>query len=289
MEESHKGQNGKLLLIGGSELFHAASKWSLDTAAQFVDLVFYASVPSTNELIQHAKGQFWNGIVIPRGEIPAYISEADCVLIGPGMERHEGSLSRSGADFERELTAEEWNSDTELIVNHLLLRFPEKQWILDAGALQMMHPEFLPQGAIMTPHQGELERILQKLPSFKEIPLEKVLETDEHLLRAAAELHQAVLVIKGKEDIVIHSQTVVRIPGGNAGMTKGGTGDVLAGLVAALACTQESSVAAIVGSLSNKLAGNRLYEQQGVFFGASELVQEVPKVVWQLVQANKQE
>jgi len=53
---SHKGQNGKVLLIGGSELFHAASRWSLDILSAMVDMVFYSSVPENNELIHQAKG-----------------------------------------------------------------------------------------------------------------------------------------------------------------------------------------------------------------------------------------
>ncbi len=285
--DSHKGQNGKLLIIGGSELFHAASKWSLDTAAQFVDMVFYASVPSTNELVKQAKGQFWNGIVISRTDIANYIAEADVVLIGPGMERQEALSEPRLADFEREPTEEEWNTDTELVVNHLLQKYPDKRWVLDAGALQMLRPKFLPKGAILTPHQGELTRLLQALPEFSGLSTEDLLESDETLRLVASRLNDAVLLIKGKSDVVVGPHFVERIGGGNAGMTKGGTGDVLAGLVAALACTQESDVAVVVGSLTNTLAGEALYEQQGVFFGASQLVQEVPKVLWGLVQSEE--
>ena len=43
-QDSHKGQNGKLLLIGGSKLFHAASLWPLTVASRVCDMVFYASV-----------------------------------------------------------------------------------------------------------------------------------------------------------------------------------------------------------------------------------------------------
>jgi len=60
--DSHKGENGKLLIIGGSVLFHAASLWSLQVASRIVDMVFYSSVPSNNELIQQAKGQFGMGL-----------------------------------------------------------------------------------------------------------------------------------------------------------------------------------------------------------------------------------
>jgi len=58
-KDSHKGQNGKLLIIGGSQLFHAASKWSLDIASKIVDMVFYSSVPSNNQLIKKwQQGEF---------------------------------------------------------------------------------------------------------------------------------------------------------------------------------------------------------------------------------------
>ena len=43
-KDSHKGQNGKLLVIGGSNLFHSASMWSLEVASRIVDMVFYSSV-----------------------------------------------------------------------------------------------------------------------------------------------------------------------------------------------------------------------------------------------------
>ena len=46
--DSHKGQNGKLLVIGGSHLFHAASLWALTVASRIVDLVHYSSVPENN-------------------------------------------------------------------------------------------------------------------------------------------------------------------------------------------------------------------------------------------------
>lgn len=85
--DSHKGQNGKLLFIGGSHLFHAASLWALTIASRIVDMVFYASVPENNKIVQEAKQEFRNGIVIPRHEIESYADEADCILIGPGMVR----------------------------------------------------------------------------------------------------------------------------------------------------------------------------------------------------------
>ncbi|MCC6710996.1 MAG: NAD(P)H-hydrate dehydratase [Candidatus Pacebacteria bacterium] len=237
---SHKGQNGKLLLVGGSELFHAASKWSLDIASKIVDMVFYTSVPENNELIKQAKQNFWNGIVIQRQEIAKYIVEADCILIGPGMDRSE---------------------NTEKITNNLLKNYPEKKFVVDAGALQMVNPKLLNHHHIITPHSRELEVLKTKNFNPQEFP--------------------GVTLIKGQTDQIINQNKIIEITGGNAGMTKGGTGDVLAGLIAALYCKNDVLTATITGSYTCKTAGDQLYSRVGPYFNASDLVEEIPKVLWQ--------
>src|SRR3989344_7105479 len=123
---SHKGQNGKLLVIGGSHLFHAASLWALTVASRIVDLVHYSSVPENNELVAKAKEEFRNGIVVSREHIDDYIQEDDCILIGPGMERGE---------------------ETKVLTNSLLKKYPAKQWVIDAGALQMLDVALIPKNA----------------------------------------------------------------------------------------------------------------------------------------------
>lgn len=251
---SHKGENGKLLLIGGSQLFHAASKWSLDVASKFVDMVFYASVESNNELMQQVKADFWNGIVISREEIPNYIQEADCILIGPGMER---------------------NSETDQLVNDLLEKYGNKKWVIDAGALQMVNPKLLNKNHILTPHKKEMESLEQRVVEAK----------------INSDAIQSTIVLKGVSDAVSFinvdgQKETVEVSGGNAGMTKGGTGDVLAGLVAALYCTNSAPISAVVASYVNKMAGDELYKTVGPFFNASDLVVQVPKTLWQL--SNKE-
>lgn len=257
--DSHKGQNGKVLVVGGSELFHAASKWSLDMASKLVDMVFYASVPSNNELVaqekqreheRQAKQSFWNGIVVPQDELQSYAQEADVILIGPGMDR---------------------STETATKVHDLVQAFPEKKWVIDAGALQMIDPKLIPKASILTPHQGELEMLTQK--GFDV---------------AQAVLAGMTIIVKGKVDVV-HlldengEVQALEVAGGNAGMTKGGTGDVLAGLAAGLYATQSAEVAAVVASVTNKAAGDSLYERVGPYFNASDLVDEVPRVLWSLI------
>lgn len=254
---SHKGQNGRLLIIGGSHLFHAASIWALEVASRIVDLVHFASVPENNVLV---KSLFRNGIVVPRSDVDEYIEEDDCILIGPGMTR---------------------DMETEDLTNTLLAKHPQKQWVIDAGALQMMDVSLIPKNAILTPHHGEFKKLWENVNSPA--------ETDEDRVKMFAKQNHCIVLLKGEKDIVCSGgdcdEKICKpgecrvIEGGNEGMTKGGTGDVLAGLIAALACKNDPFLATIAGSYINKKAGDELYESVGPFFNASDLAAQIPKTM----------
>jgi NAD(P)H-hydrate epimerase len=257
------------LIIGGSELFHAASKWSLDTASRFVDMVFYASVPQNNALIQQAKGEFWNGIVISREHLHEYAAEADVILIGPGMER---------------------SAETAEFSNALLREFPMKKWVIDAGTLQTANPHLFPATAILTPHVQELQKVQENFIEYSGIKEEKSIQnfstevTPEELQKFSETLRGVTIVLKGRHDLLASADQTLAISGGNAGMTKGGTGDVLAGLIAGLYCTNEAWTAAVVGSAMNKQTGDVLWQTVGPFFNASDLAAKIPEVVWKSYQ-----
>lgn len=267
---SHKGQNGKLLVIGGSHLFHAASLWSLEIASKVVDMVFYASVPENNEIVRKAKEEFRNGIVIPREHIEDYADEADVILIGPGMVRIEGEHGDEEIRSIEEVNKfKDEGLQTYYLTKYLLTNYPHKKWIIDAGALQMLRPEWLKalgNNVVLTPHPQELERV------FGSMTAEEV-----------AKEYECIVLLKGEEDTVCSSEKCFRVGGGNAGMTKGGTGDVLAGLVAALACKNDLFLAAAAGSYINKKAGDALFEKVGYYFNASDLVGEIPLVMKRLL------
>lgn len=249
-KNSHKGENGRLLIIGGSELFHAASKWSLDIASRIVDIVLYSSVPENNELIHEAKLKFWDGVVVPRGDVEKYVDEVDCILIGPGMMRTE---------------------ETAQITNTLLKTHGRKKWVIDAGALQMIDASLLQETMIITPHAQEFERVFGVVPDEKSIA------------EASVEHHDVTIALKGMEDIVTNGKVLEHIDGGNEGMTKGGTGDVLAGLIAALYCSNDALTSTVVGCYLNKQAGDSLYKRVGPFFNASDLVKQLPKTMKSIV------
>ncbi len=244
-KDSHKGENGKLLVIGGSELFHSASMWSLEVASRIVDMVFYSSVPVNEAIIRKQKERFHDGIVVPRGKVEEYIEEADCALIGPGMERDETTRKK---------------------VNDLLKRYPKKRWVIDGGALQVMDKNLLNEKMIITPHHKEYEMLFGKEP-----------------IELTAKKYNCIIVLKGREDVICDQEKCVVNKTGNEGMTKGGTGDVLAGLIAALYCKNEAFLAASAGTYLNGLAGDRLYTMVGPYFNSSDLVREIPAVMGEVL------
>ncbi len=253
---SHKGQNGKLLLIGGSNLFHAASLWSLKIASRIVDMVFYSSVPQNNEIVAKAKEEFRDGIVVPRERLEDYIGESDCILIGPGMPRPDGE--------------EKGDDDTKTLTERLLTKYPDKKWVIDGGSLQTIQSSVLPKHAIVTPHPREFEMLFGKKP------------TGEIAVEIARKLGITIL-LKGEKDLVCSPNQCMEISGGNAGMTKGGTGDVLAGLVAGLYCKNDAFLSAAAGSYINKKAGESLFKKVGLYFNASDLANEIPVVMRELL------
>jgi NAD(P)H-hydrate epimerase len=218
-------------------------------------MVFYSSVPQNNQLVEKEKAEFRNGIIVPRNKIDHYIEEAECVLIGPGLPRASGT--------------ERGDNDTKQLTKKLFKAYPNKKWVVDGGSLQVIEPEALPKTAIVTPHHQEFKTLFKLEPTAANA-------------KAMAEKYQITILLKGEKDYVASQTEVVQISGGNAGMTKGGTGDVLAGLTAALYCKNEAFLSAEAASFINKKAGESLAKRMGIYFNSSDLADEIPVVMKEL-------
>jgi NAD(P)H-hydrate epimerase len=251
--DSHKGQNGKVMIIGGSILFHSGSIWPLEVASKIVDMVYYSSVDENNEIV---KAKFQNGIVVPRSKIDDYISEADSVLIGPGLPRPDGE--------------EEGDDNTKNLTQDLFAKYPDKKWVVDGGSLQTVDPASLPKNAIVTPHHKEFETLFG-------------VSGNAQTASEMAKKFDIIVLLKGPIDIVSNGTQTVEIEGGNAGMTKGGTGDVLAGLTASLYAKNDAFLSACAASYINKKAGESLEKRVGLNFNATDLLNEIPVVLKEIL------
>ena len=254
--DSHKGQNGQLMIIAGGEHYHGAPLLATKMASKIVDLVFFSSVPENSELVRKMRSKLCEFIVVParrsfgeggpQDEVGKFIKRCDAILLGPGMGMIE---------------------ETKNITNRLLKKYPDKKFVLDADALKLVNPRLLGENCILTPHAGEFQVLF------------KIRATPQNVAKMAKK-YGCVIVLKGPVDIICDGKGDCKKDyAGNAGLTKGGTGDVLAGLVAALACKNDLFLAACAGTFLLGLAGERLFKKVSYYYNPSDLILEIPKVM----------
>lgn len=280
-DKSHKGQNGKLLVIGGSSLFHAASLWAAEIASRFVDMIHFSSTVENNEIFLHLKTVFRNGIVIPRKNIPDYIDEDDAVLIGPGMIRTDIPEKDTFPKTWEEIDAYPDEAlYSRYLLHYLFTKYPYKRYVIDAGALQMIEPEWLKllkQKAIITPHLLEFQRVFSK--NIDNYTLEEKIK----VVVETAKEYNCVILLKTVTDIVSDGEVVYTIDGGNPGLTKGGTGDILAGLTASLYTKNDPVISAVVASFALKKTADTLSLTKGNWYNVGNLIDKIPDILKQLV------
>lgn len=276
---SHKGQNGRVMVIGGSKLFHAAALWSAEIASHLVDMVHFASTEQNNEIMTRLKTQFRQGIVVARSDIDAYIQEDDTILIGPGMVRnphHSPAQTPQCHNLTEVLEIENEGTMTAALTRYVLTQHPEKKYVIDAGALQMIDPDWLlslTQPAILTPHQGEFAR------TFGISVEHMTLEQKAEMAQKVALKYHCVILLKAVSDIITDGHDTFVVEGGNAGLAKGGTGDILAGTVASLYVKTDAVPAAVVGSWMLKQASEVLYNTSGYWYNNCEIIAQMPRIL----------
>lgn len=147
------------------------------------------------------------------------------------------------------------------ITHDLLEKFPEKKWVIDGGSLQVMEAKWIVKNAVVTPNKKEYQMLF-----------------GEEKPEEAAKKYKCVVVSKGPTAFVTDGETTYEIKGGNAGLTKGGTGDVLAGIIVGLLAKNPPLLAAAAGTYVIKKTAEMLYEKVGYNFNADDVSESVFEV-----------
>lgn len=257
---SNGEDNGQVTIIGGSELFHGAPLFGLKVASRIVDMVFFSSPEkSIGSIAESLKSKLFSFIWVPWEEVDEYIKKSDAILIGPGFQRYHSEKSGPRIKYE---DCDDACQISRSITQDLLEKFPNKKWVIDAGSLQTMDPDWIPQNSILTPNKKEFNYLFGEINP-----------------KEAARRYNCILVIKGPITYVYSKDEVIEITGGNAGMTKGGTGDTQAGLTAALLAKNKPILAATVSAYIIKKAAEKLAETKGIYFNADDLSDIIPEVL----------
>ena len=268
---SHKGNNGRLLVIGGSKDFSGAPAIAgMAAIGAGADLVYVASPQNAAEAIKSTspdlivKSLEGDKLSLKHSdEILSLVDNVDSVLIGPG----------AGID-----------EDTSKLFNVLVAKI-KKPIVLDADALKQVELSLIKnrEDIILTPHIFEFKSFFKVGDDLKlDIGSYDFNKVDENITKFQQITRniKATVVIKGEYDLILSGNRFKINKSGNAGMTVGGTGDALAGIATSLLSQGLSSFdSASLATFINGLAGDEVYNIKGNGFSATDLVSYIGSVI----------
>jgi NAD(P)H-hydrate epimerase len=162
----------------------------------------------------------------------------------------------------------------------------KKLKVIDADAIKSISMDDA-ENSIITPHAKELEIFLLnskiKQSTINKINKEKNIQKKSKLIQKITQKFlnkNNIILLKGKIDAILSKNKIFYNKTGNAGMTKGGTGDVLAGLCAGfLAQSKDLLQSAINAAYFNGLIGDILLKKKkGFTYLASDMVEEIQRL-----------
>ena len=260
-KDSHKGENGKILIVGGGPFTGAPALSGLAACRMGVDLV-HISTPwmsygpiasySPNLIVHRLSDE-----VLVEEDVETVLSilqNVDAVLFGPGLGNDERTMKAVRS----------------------LVRDCDKPMVIDADAIHAVAKDVTVlkgKTAVITPHAKEFQVLTGK-------GLPKDFEERVPVITEAAKELGVVILAKGRVDVVSDGYYTKLNRTGNAGMSVGGTGDVLAGEVVALLSRNVSAFnAARISAFTNGTAGDIAFEKLGYSIMATDVIDHIPDVI----------
>ncbi len=255
---SKKGDNGTVLVVGGSHFYHGAPVFtSMAALRSGTDLVYTAVPRSIKTEVRSFSPAL---IVLPLPDDKLTVGSAnrlvammpkkpDSAAIGMGM-----SIAKPEA----------------LVALVRGLKEIGTRLLLDASALV---PDILQEikdtDTIVTPHAGEYKRLFGEDAGRSE-------KDRVSNVQKMAKKHGITVLLKGPTDVVSDGKRVGVNRTHNCAMTVGGTGDVLSGVAAGLLCKMGPFEAALLAVYFNGLAGNLSFNRVGLHMTSTDLLEDLP-------------
>ena len=251
--ESHKGDSGRILVIGGGPYTGAPALTALAALRAGADIVTVAapakaaktiSCFSPNLIVRELSGEHLS--LDDLSSLQDLIASHDVVVMGMGLGRHPDTSDALAG----------------------IIPLAQKA-VIDADALL----PGLPLKGILTPHAGEFQRIsgLSLLDLDWRARMEPV--------KGFARERGVSVLLKGKVDLITDGEVMRANTTGNPGMTVGGTGDVLAGIAAAFYARTSAMRAASAAAFVNGRAGDLVYPETGFGMLATDLIEKIPQAM----------
>jgi ADP-dependent NAD(P)H-hydrate dehydratase / NAD(P)H-hydrate epimerase len=247
-ERDTKYSAGAVLVIGGSPGMTGAV--SLTAEAAFRADAGYVAVATHEASLPAVELRLLEAVKAPLDRVDELAMRSSAIAIGPGLGRGEDERS--------------------LVRN--VLAGQELPAVVDADALFELEAARWPAPRVLTPHAGELGRLLGEDSSW----------VDAHRLEAvrrAADTYGCVVLLKGGDTLIAApAEGVLVCETGTPSLATAGTGDVLTGVIAAfLAKGMEARLAAAAGAVAHGRAAALVPRQRGLV--ASDVVASLPRAL----------
>jgi ADP-dependent NAD(P)H-hydrate dehydratase / NAD(P)H-hydrate epimerase len=254
----HKGENGRVLVIGGSEDYTGAVTLASIAALRCgVDIVSVAAPEKVAWAIN--------------GYIPDIITKK---LVGKELDiTHAKELIELSEKFDCILIGNGLGLKKELVLK--VARSIDKPKVIDADAIKVLNISLV-KNCIFTPHKKEFEMLynssLMKKPYSEDL--------NENIKEMQKVMNDNVILLKGQVDFIFNSKTILQNKTGHNSMTIGGTGGILAGICAGIMARGGSLFErAQFAAYANGKAGEYMFKQKGYSYLASEMANELWRFV----------
>ncbi|HEY3552021.1 MAG TPA: NAD(P)H-hydrate dehydratase [Gaiellaceae bacterium] len=239
---------GHVLVVGGSPGMTGAP--ALAARAALRADVGYVTIAAPAESLPVLETLVLEAVKRPLDDVFEAAGRAKALAVGPGLGREP---------------------EAKVLVRRLLAEV-ELPAVVDADALFELEPGHWPAPRVLTPHEGELARLLER--ESKEIAAHRLASVQE-----AAERFDAVVVLKGEDSLVAApGRGVLVVAMGRPSLSTAGTGDVLTGVTAAfLAKGMEPQTAAAAACAAQQLASHEAAQRYGLVAG--DVVEALPRAL----------
>jgi len=263
---SHKGDYGRLLIVGGSDVYSGAPALAgMASLRTGVGLVFIAAPRGiapvirsySPDLIVH---ELSDNVVTSQdlAAINKLLVQSDALVLGPGIGR---------------------DSETSVVIPRIIQKANamNKPILIDADAIGAVAQgdTYRNRNVVLTPHAGEfkaLSGVEAPIGWRKRVPI----------CTNFAKRRSCVLLLKGHETVVTDGYSVKVNRTGNPGMAKGGMGDVLSGIIGTFLAQHATPFhAAVAGAYLHGRAGDLLLKEKGFHMVSSDLVEILPALMKQ--------
>ncbi|NPV62882.1 MAG: NAD(P)H-hydrate dehydratase [Methanotrichaceae archaeon] len=254
--DSHKGDSGRVLVIGGGPYTGAPALTATAALRAGADIVTVAAPKSASKIIAG-----FSPNLIVRELSGDHLCLDDLTVLKQLIPMHHVVVMGMGLGRDPETV--------EALAEIIPLC---GKTVIDADALQ---PD-LPLKGIVTPHAGEFKRISSVgLPEA----IGKGYKDRIAPVKGFAKARGLVVLLKGRVDLITDGEVVRGNLTGNPGMTVGGTGDILAGVTASFYSRVPALRAAVAAAFVNGRAGDLVYKEKDFGMVATDLLEKIPEAM----------